>query len=172
MNPILGMGIKRAVGERRPQAANTDVDLESQRLLLATSSRFYGLELDAADDLGCQSRAFTCRDKDAFLDTVAATDEQRSSLDGADLELVVSASFDSAVGRTCSLMAEWPAGGESAVATRAEVFRFVAGLPGQNRHGTLTIAGPYSAGCKMVEANSPEHTDIAAIADFFLPTAT
>jgi len=170
------MGLKKAGHERHPGRFEqaTHIDLDKQQRLFVTSLRFYQPRLEGSDDMGSSSLTLPCANKDAFLAALEASEDHLATLEGADLSLVITASFDVSLGKTCTLVAEWPAAdtGSTAAVKRADLFRFIAtpqAATESQSKPVLTIAGPFSSGCTHVEADSPEHADIAAIADFFLP---
>ncbi len=159
-----------ALRETANPGAVEALSAEDQACLRATSDRFHKPKLRALDK-GERAGTFECSDQTAFLSAIGATDAQKTYLEEFLLRLEIT-EFPGEDERVCVLYPEWPSDDSQFPIRRLPVIQFSATAPTTLAdQGPLAILGAPPIGARYVDANSPEHADIAAIADFFQKVA-
>ncbi len=167
MNPAVETGIAAiAISRLKHAPRSPELSAPDLEALRQTSNRFFEYKLGRADGKGEKEKLFACSDQAAFLDRIGASDVQKAHLDGAVLRLRIS-DFPNDDYRWGVLIADGLDTLNSGQPTQEMVMSFSATRPDiPAPTGSLDILDPVY---KEVQAHSPEHADIEAIADFFPP---
>lgn len=171
MNPALEIGLVATVLRKSGNYPAAEVVNEKdQASLRVTSDRFHIPRLKSKDK-GEREQVFSCSDQSAFLEAIGASALQRKYLEGSTLKLRI-AEFPSEEERSCVLYTEWPSDEVGSSVPDLPILGFSATRPDMPaKYGPLFIIGEPPIGFRYVEANSTEHADIAAIAEFFKTVA-